>query len=88
MSERGPSPLPSLQTLQASLGLHQHLLGPGGASEVSTNKQGHGPPHSVPHFPPHPSHPQVTHPSTSLARRACEALRSSGALVRESQGQG
>lgn len=31
-------------------------------------------------------HPQRTHPSPSLARRTCEALRSSGALVRGETG--
>lgn len=43
---------------------------------------------SVPHLPPSPLPAPVTHPSPSLARRACEALRSSGALERESRGQG
>lgn len=83
----GPSLSPSLQVLQASLGLHQHPLGPADAREVS-EQAGDSPPCSVPHIPILPIPPLVTHPSPSLSRRACEALRSPGALERESWRKG
>lgn len=87
-SERGPGLLPSLQVPQASLGLHQHPLGPGGAGEVS-EQAGAQPSTPCTLSPsPTPSHPTpVTHPSPRLARRAHEALRSPGALGGRDRGR-